>query len=453
MADTRRASSEFQGELAVPPRFYKQWMLAGNRAFFFDRLVQDFGDFVHYRGLFNFYLVNHPALVKQVLQETNTAFDKGSVIYDRFRKPFGDGLVVAEGEHWKRQRKLLQQVFGPVTVRRFLSSMVQSIEDMLEGWDGFASEDRVFNVATEMNHLTLAIAGRAFFHDSFAEHCDSIQRWTHTINYYSAKPPLPIIRSYWFPSRLNRRMRRTMREFHEFLQSMIEQRREDSSHDDLLSILVQARHEDGGAGMSDLQVREEVLGMIIGGHETASSALTWAWRALHLNPQVRSRLQAEADSVLGDGTPTIAQVSELQYTRMVVEETLRLHPPFWFENRNVRSEVSLGGVQLKPGDLVAFSRYSLHRHSGFWNDPERFDPMRFEPGKEENSRSTYASVPFGGGPRVCIGVHFAMLELVLILAMVSRRFQVEVDPSDRHELAANLTLEPRYGVQVHLSRR
>lgn len=449
----RREQREFDGELARPRRFYRQWMLAGNRAHFFDRLVRDFGDFVQYRGLFDFYLVNHPALVKEVLQDTHDAYDKRSVVYDRFRNAFGDGLVVSEGAKWKRQRKLLQQFFGNDAVRRYFGLMTDAAREMGERWVARCDAGVVFDVAPEMNRLALEIAGRALLHTGFDQGRDRIHEWTHTINLYSAKPPLPVVRSFWFPSPLNFRLKRTLDEFHGFLQEMIDERRRQGQGTDLLSILLEARDEESGEAMTDEEIRDEVLGMIIGGHETSSAALTWIWYELHRHPDVEARLHEEVDAVLGEGSFEVDDVARLTYTRMVVEETLRLHPPFWFENRNVARETELGGVTLPKGSLVVFSRYSLHRHPDFWADPDRFDPNRFEPDAEENRRSTHASVPFGGGPRICIGIHFAMMELVVVLALLSHRFRVVVDGSDRHAMAANLTLCPKHGVRVRLESR
>lgn len=454
----QRLATEFNGQLVRAPWFYRQWMLAGNPAYFFDRLVNDFGDFVYYRGLFNFYLVNHPALVKQVLQETNKSFDKRSVIYDRFRHAFGDGLVVAEGERWKRQRKLVQPMFVPGAVRQFFEMMVASATQMADRWSDRERSNSVFNVAEDMNKITLEIAGRALFHDGFNASADRISHWTETINHYSAKPPLPIVRSPWFPSRTNRRLKVALRELHAFLSEMIENRRtgqgkQDLREQDLLSILMETKHEETGEPMADGEVMEEVLGMIIGGHETSSSALAWIWYELDRNPAVQQRLFDEVDSVVGGRPLTLADMPKLRYTRMLIEETLRLHPPFWFENRNVLHEVELGGVKLPRGAVVLFSRYTLHRHSDFWKRPEEFDPERFAPDQEENARSSCAHVPFGGGPRICIGINFAMMELIAILAVVSQRYRLVVDSSDRHRMAAHLTMTPKYGVSVRLERR
>ena len=216
---------EFEGSLIRPHWFYRQWMVAGNPALFFDHLTRQFGDFVHYRGLFNFYLINHPSLVKQVLQDTHKTFDKKTVIYNRFRNAFGNGLVVSEGEHWKRQRKLIQPMLGHTAIARFFPYMVDATTEMLKRWDQKYETGQDFDVATEMHRITLEIVGRTLFLDSFGEAAADIQRWTHTIDRYSAKPPIPIIRDFWFPSRRNRRLKRSLHEFHQFLYQMIAARR------------------------------------------------------------------------------------------------------------------------------------------------------------------------------------------------------------------------------------
>jgi cytochrome P450 len=233
---------------------------------------------------------------------------------------------------------------------------------------------------------------------------------------------------------------------------MIDERRGGSATD-LVTVFSQQQDEAGERLLSDAEVRDEVLGMIIGGHETSSVALTWVWYELARNPQVEQRLHDELDRVLGDRPLSLADIEQLTYTRMVIDETLRLHPPFWFENRNVVRDVELGGVRLPAGTMVLFSRHALHRHPDFWADPQRFDPQRFAPGEEENARSTHAYVPFGGGPRVCVGVHFALQELVVLVASLARRFRLEVDPSDRGEASALLTMRLKHGLKVRVTPR
>ncbi len=324
---------------------------------------------------------------------------------------------------------------------------------MIERWESQRESQLVFDISTEMNQLTLLIAGRALLNDGFDHSSDDIARWTHEINRFSAKPPLPIVRSHWFPSRTNRKLKATLTEFHHFLKQMIERRRQGTAPPDLLSTLLETKAESNGKSMSDYEIAEEVLGMIIGGHETSSTALTWVWYELSLNPEIERRLCQEIDSIVGEGSLTVDQLPKLVYTKQVVEETLRLHPPFWFENRNAVSDFELGGNKLPKNSLIIFSRYSLHRHRDFWALPEQFKPERFAPGQEENSPSVYASIPFGGGPRVCIGKHFAMMELVTILALVARRFRVVIDTTNRHMMSAQLTMTPKFGLRVRVQPR
>ncbi len=428
-------------------------MLAGNPAYFFDHLVNEFGDFVHYRGLFGFYLINHSALVKQVLKNTHKVFDKQTVIYDRFRHVFGDGLVVSEGSRWKRQRKLVQPMFGPITVHGFFDEMVSAAEELADRWRVRCQTGTVFDVSDDMEQVTLKIAGKVLFSDGFDEACERIAAWTRAINHYSAKPPLPIIRQPWFPSRMNRDLKCTLSEFHAYIDQLIGKRRSGPHASDLLGILLQAKHEDDGAPMSDFEIAEEILGMIIGGHETSSSALTWLWYELHQHPSIQSQLMKEIDSIVGSGPVLLEHLPRLRYTRMVIDECLRLHPPFWFENRNVMENTELGGHRIPKGAMIVFSRYSLHRHPGFWREPDRFDPLRQDPDHPENGRAAYAQIPFGGGPRICIGVNFAIMELIVILTVLMRRYRVAIDPSNRHEMAAQLTMSPKHGLCVRIASR
>ena len=450
--NAKSAALNFNGTLARPPWFYRQWMLAGNPAYFFQRLANDYGDFLHYRGLFNFYQVNHPALVKQILMETNKSFDKRNVIYKRFANVFGDGLVISEGDKWKRHRKLVQPMFGPVTVRKFFDGMVSATVEAADRWQVEYPAGTSFDIATEMDQLTLRIAGETFFSSGFESDSNRISRWNQTINEYTAKPPLPIVRSIWFPSAINRRLKSTLAEFHQFIGDMIESRRSGGPQNDLLSILLSATHDDG-TGLTDEELKEEVLGMILGGHETSSSALAWIWYELHRHPDVRQKINAELETVLGGELPSLESVAALKYVRMVIEECLRLHPPFWFENRNAMCDVELGGHVIPKGSMVLFSRHALHRHSEFWEDPERFDPQRQDPDNLENERTTYAQVPFGGGPRICMGIHFAMLELVVIVATLCQRFNIVLAKDDRHEMDAKMTMFPKHGVRVVLEER
>jgi len=440
-------------KLVDTPFCYKQWKLAGNPATFFNELISDFGNFIHYRGLFDMYIANHPELVKTILKDTNQNFDKNSILYNQFRKAFGNGLVVSEGDHWRRQRKLMQPMFSPSAIKQFFEVMLDSTRKKTEQWQNHCSRGEVFNIAEDMNVLTLEIAGRALFNEGFDQVSDKIGYWTKCINHYSASLPLPIISHPHFPLPANLKFSKAIQEFRLFLKDMVDSRCQATNRNDLLSVLLQQRHEESGNTMSESELIEEVLGMIVGGHETSSSALAWTWYELHNNPGVTDKLHEELDRVIGARVMTLEDVPKLKYTRMIVDEVLRLHPPFWFENRNCMNDVELGGALLPKGSMVIFSRYSLHRNPAFWNQPDQFIPERFDDSREENRRHHHAFVPFGGGPRICIGINFAMMELIVVLATIAQRYRVIVDKSDRHEMSAHLTMEPKYGVKVRLEKR
>lgn len=437
----------FSGELIAAPPFSKTWMIARNPATFIEHLIQNHGDFIHYKGLLDFYLVNHPALTRTILKETHRDFDKNSRIYHHFRNVFGNGLVTAEGEAWKRKRKLMQPVFTPAASLNFFPGMLHATERTIASWEKFSQENLTLDIAEEMNHLTLDIAGRSFFGDGFNNSAKRIRSWTEAINRYSAKPPLPLISNLHFPSPTNLLVRKMMKDFRHFMRGLIHERLHAPPQDDLLGILLSTQT------MDEAEICEEILGMIVGGHETAATALTWFWYELHHHPEIEQNILAEISSVIGTQPLTPEKLCKLTLTDRALNETMRLHPPFWFENRNTIQEIELGGVKIPKGSMVAFSRYSLHRHPDFWGNPNTFDPSRFDPEKPGNPGTTSAYIPFGGGPRICIGRHFAMMELLVIAVTVLQRYHITIDPTDRHQMAAKLTMAPKHGLIVTLKKR
>jgi cytochrome P450 len=438
----------FGGKLVVAPQFHRQWMLAGNPALFIDRLIREHGDFVLCRGIIDFHLLNHPALVREVMKGTMRDFDKGTRIYDHFRNVFGNGLVTAEGEAWKRKRKLMQPMFTPAAIASHFGLMVESANIAADR----LPTDRGFDMSVEMDRLTLEIAGRAFFSDSFHGSIERIRKWTEAINRYSAKPPLPLVSDLRFPSPTNLRVQKMMADFWEFMRALIETRAGLPPQDDLLGLLISARDEDGGK-MDDDEIREEILGMIIGSHETVATALTWLWYELDRHPAVEAKMLDEISSVVGEGALSAQHLCGLGYTHMVIQETMRLHPPFWFENRNTVADTEIGGTVIPRGAMVVFSRYSLQRHPDFWETPDDFDPSRFDPSNTRNPGTACAHIPFGGGPRICIGRHYAMMKMLVIAVTILRQFRVSAHPSGRHHMSAKLTMAPRNGLLVTARKR
>ena len=451
MSDT--ALTERERKLVRAPFMYKQWMVANDTQAFIRMLTNDFGDFVYYRGLLNFYVINHPDLIRQVLQKTNKKYDKGTDIYKRFRAVFQSGLVVSEGDHWSKQRKLIQPLLKPAFVRGLVPLMGESSVSMAKEWADSAEGGGLRIIAKDMSRLTLEIAGRCLFSDDFGDYREKIIEWSDYINEYSGLTPYPVIRSPWFPSPANIKMRKVLREFHDFVGKLYDSRLSaDTKNDDLFSLLIDARHEEVEGGMSRKELTDEVVTMIFGGHETSATALTWAWYYLAQNRDVEAKLHEELDSVLEGGELKTEHVPKLKYTRMVVQEAMRMGPPFWFENRNAIEEDELWGEKIPKGSIIMFSRHALHNHPEFWDEASVFKPERFAPSASKE-RDKFAYVPFGGGPRICAGITFATMELVVALATLANDYTIEVDASASDEVEARLTMTPKDGIPARIVKR
>ncbi len=257
-------------------------------------------------------------------------------------------------------------------------------------------------------------------------------------------PPLSV------PTPRNLRMQRTIHTLDQLVYRMIAERRSrETERDDLLSMLLSAQDEETGQGMNDRQVRDEVMTLLLAGHETTANTLTWTWYLLSQSPEVERRLHAELNEVLDGRVPTVADLPELKYTRMVIEEALRLYPPTPLLSRKAIAGDEVQGYPIAANSMIMISPYAVHRHPALWEEPERFDPERFTP-ERAAARSAYAYFPFGGGPRICIGNNFAMMEAQLILSTVAQRYQLRLIPGHPVEPQMVVTLRPRYGLPMTL---
>jgi len=245
-------------------------------------------------------------------------------------------------------------------------------------------------------------------------------------------------------------MQRTIHTLDQLVYRMIAERRSrETERDDLLSMLLSAQDEETGQGMNDRQVRDEVMTLLLAGHETTANTLTWTWYLLSQSPEVERRLHAELNEVLDGRVPTVADLPELKYTRMVIEEALRLYPPTPLLSRKAIAGDEVQGYPIAANSMIMISPYAVHRHPALWEEPERFDPERFTP-ERAAARSAYAYFPFGGGPRICIGNNFAMMEAQLILSTVAQRYQLRLIPGHPVEPQMVVTLRPRYGLPMTL---
>jgi cytochrome P450 len=419
---------------------------------FFTRLMREKGDLVRF-GLprLECYLASHPDLVREVLQDKVKSFSKSSRGYDVLRRFLGDGLLTSEGSRWLRQRKVAQPAFHRDRLAAFAPIMVSSAEEEAARWSGL--ERAPFDVSEEMTRLALKIAGLAFMSTDVSDESDKVRR---ALAFLSEDAMRRINSAFELPLSLpteaNRRYERSVRDVDSVLYGLIDRRRRGESQGyDLLAMLMEAKDEQTGEWMTDRQLRDEMMTMFVAGHETSAVALTWTWYCLSLAPDAEARLHAEVDAL--GRAPKAEDVARLRVTGAVVREAMRLFPPAWTIARTAIEDATLGDYEVSAGSLVFVSPYATHRHPAFWPDPDAFDLERFEPARQE-ARHRFAYIPFGAGPRVCIGATFAIMELVLVVATIARRWRLALEPGHRIELLSAVTMRTRHGVKMRaLPRR
>jgi cytochrome P450 len=428
------------------------WGLMRDPLVFLEKIFRQYGDIVHVR-FFNLhvYAIAHPDGIKHALQDNHRNYTK-SFDYQILARLLGNGLVTSEGELWLRQRRLMQPMFHKQKIAAFGAMMTECAGEMLDRWGAYAATGEAFDATPEMMRLTLQIVGRALLTMDLTSHADHIGRDMTIANERFAQYDLGTLLP-WLPTPANLRFRKAVRELRSLVLNIIEERRrEGRDYGDLLSMLLAVRDEETGEGMNNEQLRDEVLTLILAGHETTATALSWIWYLLSQHPDVEAKLHAELDEVLGGHAPAMSDLANLNYTGMVVDEAMRIFPPVWAVGRAAIESDEIVGYAVPKGANLALSQYHAHRHPAFWENPERFEPERFAADRA-GGRPRYAYFPFGGGPRMCIGNIFALTEAQLVLASVAQRYRLRLVPGHPIEMQALVTLRPRYGVKVTLERR
>jgi cytochrome P450 len=412
-----------------------------DRLGFLTRVAREHGDMVELRlGPYRLYLVSHPDLVREVLVTRQQAYRKGPIL-QRARVVLGDGLLTSEGEHHRRQRRLVNRAFHPSRIAGYAQAMVAEAEHTADRWHA----GRPIDVHAEMVRATLTVAGRTLFDTDVATDVTAIG---HALDDVLSAYELVVVPVAWRLRRLPvgpfRRLQRGRDTLDRIVRRMAADRRADG-HDrgDLLSTLVLAG--DDEPAMTDDQIRDQIVTLLLAGHETTANALTFAWHLLAANHEVEARLHTELDAALGGRTATVADCGRLSYTRGVIAEALRLYPPSWAMARQVRTAHELGDRALAPGDVVVVSQWVVHRDPRWWPEPLRFAPQRWT-GDAPADRPRHAFFPFGAGSRQCIGESFAWTEAVLALATLARRWRLHPVPGRPLRLAPVLTLRPRGGL-------
>ncbi len=405
----------------------------------------EYGDIVEFNVAGPSYLVVHPDYIQQILRGNESNFPHAPHLRSRWAKIVGGGLVTSRGTFWERQRRLANPAFDHDRVVDFGQIMTDTTNEMLEEWQKAADSGAAIEVRDEMMRLTITILSKAMFSADIWSKTDQIGRdvgvlLTHASNRLFS----PVDPPEWIPIPAHRRFLNAQRSFDRLIYEIIAERRREPRND-LLSMFLQARDEESGEAMDDMQVRDEVRTMFIAGHETTATSLGWTWYLLSAYPEVAAKVRTELAAVLGGRTPTAEDLPNLPYLWRVIQESLRLYPPIWMYLRTALTEDEFDGYWMQAGRNIFVSPYITHRHPDFYENPEGFDPSRFEPEKtREWHRFQY--FPFGGGPRKCIGNNFAIMEMQLVVATAAQRFELGLVPGHPVDIQAGLSLRPREGL-------
>ena len=438
----------------MPPGESRPWstVLALRRdpLSYLERIAARYGDLAHLRvGPYRLVFVNHPDLIHEVLVTKDASFIKGRVL-DQARDVFGQGLLTSEGDFHRHQRRLIQPAFHRRRIEAYADAMAVDAAAAAARWQ----DGETLDVAREMMRLTLRIVARSLFSvDVEDESAREVGRALDALVAAFTLVAVPwagLLRKLPFPS--VRRAQKGRETLDALVYRMIAERRRTGGGEDLLSLLLAARDEEGGGAMDDKQVRDEVLTLFLAGHETTANALAWSWYLLASHPEAEARFHAEVDAALGDRLPGARDLPSLPYTRQVLAESMRLYPPAWAVSRRSIEPVTIGGYPVPAGSGVLMSQWIAHRDPRFFEDPLAFRPERWTP-DFESKLPKLAYFPFGGGPRLCIGMGFAWMEGILLLATIGRRWRMRLVPGQRVEPYRRITLRPKDGVRVTMARR
>ncbi|HEY5102093.1 MAG TPA: cytochrome P450 [Steroidobacteraceae bacterium] len=384
------------------------------------------------------YVINHPDDVKRVLVSNHKNYTKG-VGLDRVKILLGNGIMTSEGEFWRRQRYMMQPMFHRRVITEFARVIDVANDGFIARWEAQAARGEPVNVTDDMSELTLDIVLRAVF-----------GRDLDRLAAESSGNPFAMVTKE--PAR-NLQFAYKFRSLGKVVAALMRRRAAAADeHVDFLAMLMSSSDKETGASMSERELIDEVMTLVVAGHETTASALNWTWYLLALHPEVEARLHAEIDAAPVTAAPSLAQMEALPYAQQVVNEALRLYPPGWLLSRRTIGADVLAGFAIPADADVLLSPYLLHRHPRFWADPDAFKPERFAAANEAE-RPRFAYMPFAAGPRHCIGETFALYEMLMHLYKVARRYRLTYLPTEPVELEAQINLRTKKPLYMRLERR
>lgn len=423
---------------------------------FLQREWRKHGDVFRLRlGPRNVLVVAHPDGVERVLGSGRENYVKGST-YDAVRLLTGAGLLTMEGDAWRARRRLENPAFHRESIKKFVSTMAQVTREAIAAWRWRLPNGGVFDAHHEMMRLTLEVVAATLFGQRLGEDTgDSSGRaFGEALGLVSERGNAPVQIPLRIPTPANLRFRRALRTLDDAVYDVIKKARAagPEAAPTLLGMLLQSRDADTGAGLTDQELRNEVLTLFLAGHETTALLMTWGFTLLARQPAVVARMRDEVSAVLGDREPTAEDVPKLVYVRQVVDEILRLRPPAWVTARDAVKPDAIRGIRVEEGDMVMAAIYLTHRHPDFWEHPERFDPDRFAPEKAKG-RHHWAYLPFSLGPRICIGNVFSLTEAVVLFSMLLQRIEFSMLDPDAVRMEPTVTLRPAGAVPLRIRWR
>lgn len=457
MTNRSGAFGSFMGTPATAPgpagreMFRAFSAIRGNPLGYLARVWQEHGDVVQFPiPRPPSYLVNDPEAVRGVLVEQARSYGKSTIQYRALSLVTGEGLLTSDADVWRRQRRMVQPAFHHETLAQLTDHVERSSSSVLADWER-AGTGAIIDIGSAMMHATLEVVGHALFGSDLSQDASALADATlDALDVVIARARVPITPPGWIPTRANWRLAAANNVFDSAVRRMIAERAHAQfrTHD-MLDMLMEVRDENG-QGLSGEEIRNQMVTFIVAGHETVASALTWAWALLADHPEEQESLHEELSQIVRDAPLTIDDYPRLVRTRAVFDEALRLYPPAWLITRKALAFGELAGRKVPAGSLVIMSPWLLHRHPSLWSTPEEFRPSRFI--DEDVDRSSF--LPFGAGPRMCIGRDFAYLEGVLMLARLASRFQVSY-PAGAGVPAMDplVTIRPAGGLKLRITRR
>jgi len=397
-------------------------------------------------------IVSKPDYVKHILQDNNKNYQK-SYAYRIMRHLVGNGLLTSEGDFWLRQRRLAQTAFHKERLEGFASIMTHATQDLISVWNKMEDGKQV-DLSREMMEVTLTIVSRCLFSTDVHDVIDTVSREFSIANERLIRRIVkPVKVPLWIPTPGNIRENRSYSTIKKVVRQIVEKRRQSKEqYDDLLSMLMEAKDEDTDAMMNDRQIEDEVLTIFLAGHETTAVALTWLFHCLDENKEVEEKAVAEAKTVLNGRSPGLNDLPKLDYTRMIIDETMRLYPPAWMIGRIAMEDDEIGGFRIPKGLNMLIPVYQVQRDPQYWENPLEFIPERFTAEKIKTYHK-FLYYPFGGGPRLCIGRNFAMMEMQIIVPMLLQYFSLHKPADFKFKQDPLITMRPEPNMQMQVIKR